>query len=110
MENKVLFYIPELKNIEIIDINSSFDQKYKSVLYNPGKNLESYKIIFLSENCFYIFKCKYDRYSESVDKNLVLINNNKERDSPYYAVFIKKINSLLFVFEDNTLIILRKLI
>ena len=110
LENKVLFYIPELKNIEIIDINSSFDQKYKSVLYNPEQNLESYKIIFLSENCFYIFKCKYERYSESVDKNLVLINNNKERDSPYYAVFIKKINSLLFVFEDNTLIILRKLI
>ena len=110
LENKVLFYIPELKNIEIIDINSSFDQKYKSALYNPGTNLESYKIIFLSENCFYIFKCKYERYSEFVDKNLVLINNNKERDSIYYAVFIKKINSLLFVFEDNTLIILRKLI
>ena len=110
LENKVLFYIPELKNIEIIDINSSFEQKCKSILYNPEQNLESYKIIFLSENCFYIFKCKYERYSESVDKNLVLINNNKERDSPYYAVFIKKINSLLFVFEDNTLIILRKLI
>jgi len=109
-ENKVLFYIPELKNIEIIDINNSFEQNYKSVLYNPGQNLESYKIIFLSENCFYIFKCRYDRLSEVVENNLTFINNNKKTDYPYYPVLIKKINSLLFVFEDDTLIILRKLI
>ena len=109
-ENKVLFYIPELKNIEIIDINNSFEQNYKSVLYNPGQNLESYKIIFLSENCFYIFKFRYDTYSEDVENNLTFINNNKKTDYPYYPVLIKKINSLLFVFEDDTLIILRKLI
>ena len=70
MENKVLFYIPEQKNIEIIDINSSFEQKYKSFLYNPGLNFESYKTIFLTENCFYKFKYIYDRYSESVEKKL----------------------------------------
>ena len=109
-ENKVLFYISELKSIEIIDINNSFEQNYKSVLYNPGLNLESYKILFLSENCFYIFKCRYDRYSEDVENNLTFINNNKKTDYPYYPVLIKKINSLLFVFEDDTLIILRKLI
>jgi len=49
-ENKVLFYNPELENIEIIDINTSFEQKYKSILYNPDPNIERYKIIFLSEN------------------------------------------------------------
>ena len=113
LENKVLFYIPELKNIEIIDINSSFEQKCKSILYNPEQNLESYKIIFLSENCFYIFKCKYKfvRDPEYVDKTLTLINNNKEDDCPYYKIaLIKKINSLLFIFEDDTLIISRKII
>ena len=113
LENKVLFYIPELENIEIIDINSSFEQKCKSILYNPEQNLESYKIIFLSENCFYIFKCKYKfvRDPEYVDKTLTLINNNKEDDCPYYKIaLIKKINSLLFIFEDDTLIISRKII
>ena len=113
LENKVLFYIPELKNIEIIDINSSFEQKCKSILYNPEQNLESYKIIFLSENCFYIFKCKYKfvRDPEYVDKTLTLINNNKEDDCPYYKIaLIKKINSLLFILEDYTLIISRKII
>ena len=113
LENKVLFYIPELENIEIIDINSSFEQKCKSILYNPEQNLESYKIIFLSENCFYIFKCKYKfvRDPEYVDKTLTLINNNKEDDCPYYKIaLIKKINSLLFILEDYTLIISRKII
>ena len=112
LENKILFYIPEQKNIEIIDINSSFEQKYKSFLYNPGLNLESYKTIFLSENCFYKFKYIYDRYSESVEKKtLTFIINNKERDYPYYnVVLIKIINSLLFVFEGDTLTISKKII
>ena len=113
LENKVLFYNPELKNIEIIDINSSFEQKYKSVLYNPEQNLESYKIIFLSEKCFYIFKCRYEfeRDSEYVNKTLDLINNNEYDDCPYYdIVFIKKINSLLFIFDQFSLTISKKII
>ena len=109
LENKLLLYFPEQKNIEKIDINSS-EQKYKSVLYNPGENLESYKIIFLSENCFYICQYKYDKYSDFVEKDITFINNNKEGDYPYYnIILIKKINSLLFIFEDDTLTISKKI-
>jgi hypothetical protein len=111
LKNKVLFYNPELENIEIIDINTSFEQNYKSILYNPDPNVERYKIIFLSENCFYIFKYIYDEDSESVYKTLNLINNNKDADySDYNIVLIKKINSLLFVFDENALIISKKII
>jgi len=110
-ENKVLFYNPELNSIEIININSSsFEQKYKSILYHPGQDKEKYKINFLSENCFYLFKYIYDRYSGNVDKSVTFIDNNKEDDYSYEIFFIKIINSLLFVCGEDTLTISKKLI
>jgi len=110
-ENKVLFYNPELNNIEIININSSsFEQKYKSILYHLGLDIEKYKINFLSENCFYLIKYIYDQYSESADKKVTFIDNNKEDDYSYEIFFIKKINSLLFVCREFTLTISKKLI
>ena len=109
MGNKVLFYNPELENIQIIDINSSFEQKYKSILYNPEPNIERYKIMFLSENCFYIFKYIYDEFSEFVYKKLTFINKNKKTNySNYDIVLLKKIKSLWFIFDENTLTIVKK--
>ncbi len=97
LENKIMFYNPELNNVEIIDINSSFRQNYKSILYNSSETIERYKIIFISENCFYKFKYIYYNYSEAIDKIITFFNNKKE-DKYYDIVLIKKINSLLFVF------------
>ena len=111
LDNKVLFYIPEMEYKEIIDINSSLEQKYKSILYNVGEDIERYKTIFISENCFYISKYQY-RYGndeEYVDKTVTFINDDKE-DSYDFISFIKKINSLFFVFDDYSLTISKILI
>ena len=109
LENKILFYNPELNNVEIIDINSSYGQNYKSILYDSGETIERYKIIYISENCFYRFIYKYNNYEENIDEEITFINN-KEIDVCYDIVLIKKINSHLFVFESDTLTISKILI
>ena len=109
LENKILFYNPEVNNVEIIDINSSYPQKYKSILYNSGETIERYKIIYISENCFYRFIYKYNNYEEDINEEITFINN-KEIDVCYDIVLIKKINSHLFVFESDTLTISKILI
>ena len=113
LENKIMFYNPELNNVEIIDINSSFRQNYKSILYNSSETIERYKIIFISENCFYKFEYIYYNDSENIVK-IITFFDDKEKDKyydEYYdIVLIKKMNSLLFVFENDTLTISKKLI
>ena len=57
LDNKILFSISELDHIKIKEINSSL----KSILYNPSDDIERYKIIYLSENFYYIFKYTYGK-------------------------------------------------
>ena len=117
LENKILFYIPQVDNVKIIDINSSFKPKYESILYNSSENVENYKIIFISEKCFFRYKYKY--YKEDDEMNLDKVNlcfyhnNNKEEiyDSfPYDFPPMKKMNLLLFEFNEYYLTISEEII
>ena len=117
LENKILFYIPQVDNVKIIDINSSFKPKYESILYNSSENVENYKIIFISEKCFFRYKYKY--YKEDDEMNLDIVNlcfyhnNNKEEiyDSfPYDFPPMKKMNLLLFEFNKYYLTISEEII
>ena len=117
LENKILFYIPQVDNVKIIDINSSFKPKYESILYNSSENVENYKIIFISEKCFFRYKYKY--YKEDDEMNLDEVNlcfyhnNNKEEiyDSvPYDFPPMKKMNLLLFEFNEYYLTISEEII
>lgn len=117
LENKILFYIPQVDNVKIIDINSSFKPKYESILYNSSENVENYKIIFISEKCFFRYKYKY--YKEDDEMNLDEVNlcfyhnNNKEEiyDSvPYDFPPMKKMNLLLFEFNKYYLTISEEII
>ena len=117
LENKILFYIPQVDNVKIIDINSSFKPKYESILYNSSEDVEKYKIIFISEKCFFRYKYKY--YKEDDEMNLDKVNlcfyhnNNKEEiyDSfPYDFPPMKKMNLLLFEFNEYYLTISEEII
>ena len=119
LENKILFYIPQVDNVKIIDINSSFKPKYESILYNSSENVENYKIIFISEKCFFRYKYKY--YKEDDEMNLDEVNlcfyhnNNKEEiyDKPRFLCnfpLIKKMNLLLFEFDGYYLTISEEII
>ena len=106
LENKIMFYNPELNNIKIIDVNKSFGQKYESILYNSGEIRVRYKIIFISEKCFFRFKYKYENYAEDIlERELTFINDNEENNEDKYIILIKKMNSLLFLCDSDTLTI-----
>lgn len=113
LRNKFLFYIPQTKDVKIIDINSPFGPKYESILYNSGEIIERYKIIFISEKCFFRFKYEYDKYDGNINYiDFSFIYNNNEDNIGMYNVnvpFIKKLNSLLFVSEEFYLTIFKEL-
>ena len=100
LENKILFYIPQVDNVKIIDINSSFKPKYESILYNSSEDVEKYKIIFISEKCFFRYKYKYYKSGDLDNANLCFYyNNNKEEIYDrflYDFPLMKKMNLLLF--------------
>ena len=113
LENKILFYIPQVDNVKIIDINSSFKPKYESILYNTSEDVvEKYKIIFISEKCFFRYKYKY--YYNGNEMNLdnanfcFYYNNNKEEI--YDIPLMKKMNLLLFEFDGYYLTISEEII
>ena len=118
LENKILFYIPQVDNVKIIDINSSFKPKYESILYNSSEDVEKYKIIFISEKCFFRYKYKYYKDDEmNLDKVNICFyyNNNKEEnyDKPWFFCnfpLIKKMNLLLFELDEYNLTISEEII
>ncbi len=115
LENKIMFYIPQVNNVKIIDINSSFRPKYESILYNSSEEcIESYKIIFISEKCFFRFKYKYYKNDGEMcldDGNLSFYYNNKEEEIYYnYLCLIKKMNLLLFELNEDYLTVSEEII
>ena len=116
-KNKVLVYIPQLNNVKIIDINSSFGHKYESFLYTSGEDIERYKIIVISEKCFLRIKYEYDKDLGDIDYTELsfIYNNKKNHVATFYRnlddiPFIKKMNSLLFVLTQNNLTISKQII
>ena len=116
-KNKVLVYIPQLNNVKIIDINSSFGHKYESFLYTSGEDIVRYKIIVISEKCFLRIKYEYDKDLGDIDYTELsfIYNNKKNHVAKFYRnlddiPFIKKMNSLLFVLTQNNLTISKQII
>ena len=102
-----MFSISELDHIKIKEINSSL----KSILYNPSDDIERYKIIYLSENFYYIFKYTYGKDLKCNYKKITLFRYNKKDEYSYYDIdinLIKKINSLLFICGNDTFTISKK--